>query len=357
MSINNQKSFEVIGLMSGTSLDGVDLAYCVFHHQVSWEYEIIHATTIDYPKAWKQRLQQAGTLSGEALALLNVEYGHYLGAILQDFIQTINRKPQFISSHGHTVFHQPEKKFTLQIGDGAAMAALTRIPVVNQFRNMDVALGGQGAPLVPIGDALLFRDYDICLNLGGIANLSYEQHQQRKAYDISVCNMALNTLAASFGQFYDKDGDTARSGKMSENLYKQLNALDYYKQSFPKSLGMEWFDTFFAPIIEKNDDRVEDQLYTICKHIAHQIARVVNPLQQKNMFVTGGGAWNTFLIDCIKEAVNVAVVIPDAHIVNYKESLIFAFLGVLRMMHLPNCLHSVTGAARDHAGGAVYWAE
>lgn len=354
-SIINRQSYEVLGLMSGTSLDGVDLAYCVFENNDAWDYKILHAATIPYDNEWKIRLQGAADISGEELALLDADYGHFLGNITNDFLKEINKKPNFIASHGHTIFHQPHRRFTLQIGDGAAIAAVTKTTVVNQFRNTDVALGGQGAPLVPIGDKLLFGHFDICLNLGGIANLSYEKDVKRIAYDISVCNMALNKIIAVLDKNYDEDGVLAREGKVNPELFNQLNALDYYKQGAPKSLGYEWFQQNFLPLLDASECSLSDKLHTVCEHIALQIANAVNPMNKRNMLITGGGAHNKFLVDCIRSKVNFDVIIPDKLSIDYKEALVFAFLGVLRMCNINNALSSVTGAIQDNSGGAVYF--
>ncbi|MBR4535540.1 MAG: anhydro-N-acetylmuramic acid kinase [Bacteroidales bacterium] len=373
------KYSHVIGIMSGTSLDGVDLAYCVFKvekgrtkpakplndvktagRQISttdkrnWSYEVRKATTIPYPEALKQKLAQAMTLSGYELALLHNELGRYIGAQVNEFMAGFAEEVDLIASHGHTVFHRPELGMTLQIGSGADIAATCGKPVVCDFRTLDVALGGQGAPLVPIGDELLFGQYDICLNLGGISNLSYRENGQRKAYDISPCNIVLNQLARQLGQEYDADGAIAQSGHIDTLLLEKLNQLDYYQQSGTKSLGREWIDDQFFPILEQCQLSIPDQMRTVCEHIAEQIANACNSVGGNTLLITGGGAHNGFLIDLIRQKIHGQVIIPDDKTIDFKEAIIFAFLGFLRANGLPNCLASVTGSRQDSCGGAIY---
>jgi len=345
--------YTAIGLMSGTSLDGVDIACCRFEYNAGkWEYDIIDATTVEYSDEWKNRLVNSMKSDAESLTLLNIEYGHYLGKLANDFIKKYGYTPDIISSHGHTVFHQPEKKLTLQIGDGAAIAAVTGITTVCDFRSTDVALGGQGAPLVPIGDKLLFSDYDYCINIGGIANISYEDKGKRIAYDICPANMALNYLSEKRRQKFDADGRMAATGNSDENLLSELNSLKYYNLNPPKSLGKEWVFDSFISIIEKHSVSVEDLLNTVTEHIAEQISTILQ--KPGKALITGGGANNTFLINRIKEKSKTEIVIPDRTLIDFKEALIFAFMGVLRLRNETNIFSSVTGARKDHCGGAVY---
>ena len=345
--------YTAIGLMSGTSLDGVDIACCRFEYNAGkWEYDIIDATTVEYSDEWKNRLVNSMKSDAESLTLLNIEYGHYLGKLANDFIKKCGYTPDIISSHGHTVFHQPEKKLTLQIGDGAAIAAVTGITTVCDFRSTDVALGGQGAPLVPIGDKLLFSDYDYCINIGGIANISYEDKGKRIAYDICPANMALNYLSEKRSQKFDEDGRMAATGNSDENLLSELNSLKYYNLNPPKSLGKEWVFDSFISIIEKHSVSVEDLLNTVTEHIAGQISTILQ--KPGKAMITGGGANNTFLINRIKEKSKTEIVIPDRTLIDFKEALIFAFMGVLRLRNETNIFSSVTGARKDHCGGAVY---
>ena len=346
----------ILGLMSGTSLDGIDLALCDID---AHGYRILAAETVPYYEEWRQRLSTLEKATALEYALANVELGHLYGQKINKFIEGKER-PEAIASHGHTIFHQPHLGLTAQIGDGDAIAAETGLPVVSNFRTLDVALGGQGAPLVPIGDELLFGEYDACLNLGGIANISYCADGKRIAYDICPCNMALNRLAAILGYPYDSEGANARSGEVHTCLLHSLDALDYYAATGPKSLGKEWFVGQFWPLVKEflgvapSLPLVRDALSTVNSHIAIQIGRVVERQRIKTLLVTGGGAWNSFLIESLeKYCPEVDITVPDPLIVNYKEALIFAFLGYLRLSGKVNTLASVTGAKSDSMGGNI----
>jgi anhydro-N-acetylmuramic acid kinase len=368
-----QKQF-AIGVMSGTSLDGLDVAFCAFT-KISghWKYEIISVETLEYPKEWELRLRNAPTMSGIELTQLHNDYGHFIGQAVNNFIiHNQVEQPGIIASHGHTVFHRPDLGYTLQVGSGAAIAAETGLKVVCDFRSLDVALGGQGAPLVPIGDQLLFPEFDYCLNLGGFANISHQKDGIRLAYDICPVNFVINKLVreASIPKnhkpadmpgntevlSYDPEGSIARKGKVVHELLQQLNQLPYYQTPGPKSLGEEWVKAQFLPVLEKFNFPVEDLLCTIYEHIATQLAGCVGQQQQARMLVTGGGAYNHFLIERMQEHLGnqTRVVIPEKKLVDFKEAMVFAFLGILRLQQHPNCLASVTGSRFDNIGGAVY---
>lgn len=339
---------KIIGLMSGTSLDGVDLALCdITEHG----YTVLDATTVPYPAEWRSRLATIEHGSALDYALTHVELGHYMGCLVRDFISG-HTDIEAVASHGHTVFHQPDRGLTAQIGDADAIAAECGIPVVSGFRTLDVALGGQGAPLVPIGDELLFGEYDACLNLGGFANISYRLGNRRIAFDICPCNMALNKLSARLGLDYDPQGSIAASGHVHTCLKAQLDALDYYSLPAPKSLGKEWFESNFWPLLAAAQIDTADLLATVCAHIAGQTARARG--DATTMLVTGGGAFNDNLVDTIRQyCPQTVVTVPDALTVNYKEAIIFALLGYLRLTRQVNTLQSVTGARRDSCGGSV----
>jgi len=346
--------YTAIGIMSGTSLDGVDLAGCEFSQQNGkWAFKILAAETIPYNEEWLFRMQKAHLLSGLELSRLNVEYGRFLGRLAYDFIFKHHLNPAIIASHGHTIFHQPSAGLTLQIGSGAEIAAQTRTTVVCDFRSLDVALGGQGAPLVPIGDRLLFADYRFCLNIGGFANISFEENGRRIAFDVCPANFVLNFLMGKMGKSYDEDGKIAASGKVIPELSNQLNHLGYYHQNPPKSLGREWVEANILSLFSENY-HLPDLLRTIVEHIAHQVSEVTKHHASAEILVTGGGAKNEFLMERISASTNHKVIIPEKMIIDYKEALVFAFLGVLRILQQPNCLASVTGAGADNVGGAVY---
>jgi anhydro-N-acetylmuramic acid kinase len=342
--------------MSGTSLDGLDIALCeIEESDKGYSYKILKADTIPYSAEQKNKLRSLPYLNVENYFKLHHQFGKFIGKAITQFIQENNIKPTAVSSHGHTVFHQPAKGFTTQIGCGATIAATTGLTTVCDLRSLDVALSGQGAPLVPIGDKLLFGEYKSCLNIGGIANISFDKNGSRTAFDICVANMALNHYAALAGSDYDRNGDWAKSGIFNQKLFDQLNALDFYKVKKAKSIGREWFEDEFLFLVEKSKLQVNDALNTLSNHIAFQIATVLNDNKLEDVFITGGGAHNKFLIECIQKYYKGKVIIPDATIVNYKEALIFAFLGYLRLSEKINTLSSVTGAKQNSVGGAVYF--
>ena len=349
------ETYHVTGLMSGTSLDGVDIAHCIFYKaNDKWAFNINKAVTIKYDEDWKNKLAGLETQSALTFAHTHVEYGHYLGKLVNDFIEQNNLKTDFVSSHGHTIFHQPENKLTFQIGSGAAIAAECSLPVVCDFRSIDIALNGQGAPLVPIGDKLLFPEYDVCLNLGGFANISYNEKGKRIAFDVCPVNIVLNELASEAGKEYDNKGEMAKNGIPDNSLIKDLDKLDFYQKNNPKSLGKEWVIRYFNPFLQKYPISLQDKIRTVTEHIAGQISKVVKDSSAKKILISGGGAYNDFLINRIKALSGKEIIIPSKDIIEYKEALIFAFLGVLRMRKEINCLKAVTGAKSDNIGGAVY---
>jgi len=339
--------------MSGTSCDGLDLAACEFQEKNDiWEFRIVAVETIEYSDNWLKKLQDAPFLSGEKLVELHTEYGILIGNKINVFIRETGFQPDFISSHGHTIFHQPERHFTFQLGNGAQIVATTNITTVSDFRAGDVALGGQGAPLVPIGDRLLFSEFDYCLNLGGFANISFEKENKRIAFDICPVNFVLNSLAEKQGFPFDTNGDLGRIGKVNPELLEKLDNIVFYKIAAPKSLGREWVETEFFPVSNSINISDTDRLRTVYEHIAIQISNSVT--KSGKMLITGGGTFNTFLIERIKQLSNIEIVIPETDIVNFKEALIFAFLGVLKIKGEVNCLSSVTGASKDSSSGIVF---
>ena len=344
--------------MSGTSLDGLDIAYCHFRIvDNQWQFDIPCATTVPYSEEWKTNLSTLSQASAEQYAKIDTLLGHYIGQEVAKFVASNHLQVDFVASHGHTIFHQPQCQFTAQIGHGAAIAAECACPVVCDFRTLDVALGGQGAPLVPIGDAILFADYTYCLNIGGIANVSYKYGEKRIAFDISPANMAFNFFANQLGKEYDKDGLSAKAGQFNQNLFDSLNRLDYYHQAYPKSLGREWFEQVFLPAVyNEKIVKPEDILSTLCHHAAFQLSQVIENKSGNSVLLTGGGAKNSFLVDLFQQyAPKVKFVVPEKSIIDYKEALIFALLGVLRWNGQYNCLSSVTGAVKNAVGGAIYY--
>ncbi len=410
-----KNNYYTIGLMSGTSLDGLDIALCQFEKSIendkqnkaAWKYKIIKTKCIEYDSTWKQNLQNAHLLSAFELKKLETEWTDFVIENINKFVlqsEKLSEKFDFsnldcISSHGHTVLHQPSQNqrdktksktknntqlgFTLQMGNGAMLAAQTGFKVVCDFRQTDVALFGQGAPLVPIGDELLFSDYDFCLNLGGIANISFNATKDKQnkdinsrfAFDICPCNMVLNYLSNQLGFEYDKGGNLAKQGKINQKLLQKLNKLDFYKQDYPKSLGREWVEEFIFPLLELNEENkeenkeelvIKDLLHTFTYHSAFQIAESTKKIEsilpktstKRKLLITGGGTYNDLLINYLKEFLpTIEVEKGNQILIAYKEALIFAFLGVLRLRGEVNTLASVTGATKNSCGGSIYLAE
>jgi len=350
-----REGITALGLMSGTSLDGLDLCLARFTlHNGKWSYAITQADSVTYPAELKNALSTAQTMTALDYARLHSDYGIYLGEQVRLFMEKYGVRPQLVASHGHTIFHQPSIRLTSQIGSGAGIAAESGIPVVCDFRTTDVALHGQGAPLVPVGDRNLFGDYDYCLNLGGFSNISSEAPDgSRKAYDITAVNYVLNHYTRLEGEDYDKDGLRARRGKVHEAVLDALDRLPFYKQGGPKSLGREWVEEEVFPLIDSFGLCTDDILSTYCEHVAIQTAFHVR--RGTRVLVTGGGAFNRYLMERMSaRADGVDYFIPDAMTVNFKEALIFAFLGVLYVCDIPSCLSSVTGSLHDNIGGALY---
>ncbi|GAB3010077.1 anhydro-N-acetylmuramic acid kinase [Niabella terrae] len=356
--------YRAIGIMSGSSLDGLDIAYVEFLENGSnWAFEIQQAECIPYDQIWIHRLQEATGLNALDYQLLHAEYGHYIGEQVNLFItkHQLQFKVALVASHGHTTFHIPARKMTAQLGDGAAIAAVTQLPVVSDLRAMDIAFGGQGAPIVPIGEQLLLKGYDYFLNLGGIANISINATPYQ-AFDICPANRVLNLLAADAGREFDDEGALARSGQVHQELLSILNEQPYYQTVPPKSLANEFGTEQLYPLIRQFGLSTEDALATCCEHIAVQLARAVGwrtsaASPQAKMLVTGGGAFNNFLMERIAEhllPLQITVEVPDRQLVAYKEALIMALIGVLRWRESYNTLSSVTGALRNSVGGALW---
>lgn len=345
--------FSAIGVMSGSSLDGVDLAYCEFERNANWSFKILKATTCPFTEEWRLKLLSLSAKSQQEIDKTDIEFGRLIGEAVNEFLKDSNLKPDLIASHGHTIFHEPEKGYTLQIGDGQTIAGITGITTINDFRSKDIALGGQGAPLVPIGDELLFNEYDFCLNIGGIANISFDTDGKRLAFDICPANQLLNHLSLQLGVPYDKNGDFARLGKLDKTFFDRLNADSYYLKPIPKSLSNQYVQDVFVPKIEACTASIEDKLYTVSKHIAYQVNEATKHANAAQILVTGGGAHNGFLVDAIKMETKKEVIVPNNKIVDFKEALIFAFMGMLRKLGENNCLASATGASRDCSGGVI----
>lgn len=346
----------MLGIMSGSSLDGVDLAICEFEKSnEQWNYNILAADCIKYSKIWENRLRKLPNSSAKVFCQTHFDYGHLLGEMSNNFLQKNNLKADLIASHGHTIFHSPQTKMTMQIGDGAAIAMQTNTQTVCDLRTTDIAYGGQGAPIVPLVDKLLFADYKAHLNIGGIANISIQKDNKIIAFDICPANQVLNFLANKLEKEYDDGGKIAESGKLNNILFNQLNKIDYYQRPIPKSMANGWIRSTVLPIIAYSTASTEDKLRTVVAHIAFQFQNALQNFEINTpVLATGGGAYNRFLIQEIEKLTGLKMLIPTPLIVEYKEALAMAFLGLLRFKNEVNVLASVTGASKNTVNGALY---
>ncbi len=363
------KNYKVIGLMSGSSLDGLDIAYVEFELDQTnkknpiYQWQLIQAETAPLTEQWVARLAHLPKQSALNFAKTHTYFAHYMAELVNSFIKKHQIKPDFIASHGHTIFHDPDRRFTTQIGDGAALATLTQTDVFCDFRSSDIAIDGEGTPLAPIADKLLFEGYDFYLNLGGIANISCNVNEKFIAFDIAAANQVFNALANTIGLPYDYKGQLAQKGQINEALLKTLNEHPYFQKDYPKSLdNQQVVNSFIIPVL-KWEANLEDKLHTFAEHLAQQLSFAIDKIVQKEafhkkqykLFITGGGAFNDFLVNKFKEKLpKIDLIIPDVSIIEYKEAILMALMGVLRKEEIANCLSSVTGARRDTVGGAHY---
>lgn len=360
--------YEGLGLMSGSSLDGLDIAFCRFRIDpentgIVLDWELGPAETVLLPDAWKQRLSRLPEGSARDLVQADADLGRYWGELCLQFMERHKCRPGFIASHGHTLFHWPERGVSTQIGSGAGLSALAGLPVVCDFRAADVVLGGQGAPLAPLADRYLFPGYDYYLNIGGIANISFEREGCWTAFDIGPANQIFNALALEAGQDYDKGGELAARGRVDQTLLEHVDALPYFSKAPPKSLDNGWVGREVWPYYADKRLPLSDRLCTAVEQLARQTVRAIRSrgpeqIEKIRLFATGGGVYNTFLMDRIaanlSEKMQAEMVIPEARVVEFKEALLMALMGAFRLAGVPNCMAEVTGAKRDSIGGAVY---
>lgn len=358
--------YRALGLMSGSSLDGLDMALVEFEEiGGKWNYTILNSDCASYPDEMKERLKHSTELNAPDYLQLNVDFGRLIGNLVNDFINKndLAYKIQLIALHGHTTFHIPQKGVSAWLGNPADVAAITKINVVSDLRAMDVALGGQGAPIVPLGEKLLFPDFNYFLNIGGIANISILKNDKKIAFDVCAANKVLNMLAEQTGAGYDKDGAIAAAGNVSTALLTELNRLEYYKQPYPKSLANNFGIETVYPIVNAAPVSLEDKMRTYVEHIVTQISYAINDASQRNpsetekLFITGGGALNSFLVKrltAVLKQYNIEVFVPEKETIDNKEALIMALLAVLRWREENTVMNEITGAARPSIGGAVW---
>ena len=351
-------SFQILGLMSGSSLDGLDLAHCHFEKSgQSWKGEILKAHTFPFPEKLESQLRTIRQTSFADAAETEAVFVRFCAESIGRFISKFNLEPMAIASHGHTVFHKPAGRYTLQIGNGGLLSGMLNRTVVSDFRTLDVGNGGQGAPLVPGAEHFLFSDFDVCLNLGGIANVSFPAENDLPAFDIVPCNQLLNLAASWCGLPYDKDGFLADKGVTIPELLHALDQITYYRQKPPKSLGNEDVFSTWIPLMMPYRHRPEDVSHTLCLHIASRIANEIKSVKAGGkLLVTGGGAFHNFFMACLRSEVgsNWHIPLPSAEMIGHKEAYCFAFLGLLRLLEEKNVFRAHTGAKQDLVSGAVY---
>lgn len=360
------ETIKIIGVMSGSSLDGLDVAECIFTWKdglLDWKFGALE--TIPIEEKWAVRLKALPSQSAYDFVRTNVYFGHYMGEAIKGFIDRNDLSPDYIALHGHTIFHEPDKNLTVQIGDPSAVAAFTKCAVIHDFRSLDIALGGQGAPVAPIVDRDLLKGYSFYLNLGGIANISADVGGRFVAFDICPLNQVLNAFANKLGLPYDDNGEKARAGKVDEDFLFAANEIPFYKEPYPKSLGNNWIQKQVIPFFLTLESSWEDKLATAVEMMAQQIKNsVFKVIEEEGMqdktytvLVTGGGAFNGFLIERMRSLCGnqISFIIPDENIIHYKEALLMAYMGLLRVKRKPNCLKTVTGARVDNVGGGLYF--
>ena len=350
-----EESVHCIGLMSGTSMDGVDLAHCTFtHNNGQWHFQMNAAECMPYPEVWQKRLVHLSEQNAEVFAKTNVYYGHFLGQCVQQFAENnqLTETTDLVSSHGQTVFHNPARGYTIQIGHGAAIAKECNLPVVCDLRTSDMAYRGQGAPIVPFGEQLLFPSHKQFVNIGGITNVSLHSENSVIGYDVCMGNLLLDAIAETMGQSFDRSGLLAQSGKVNQNLLSQLNDHDFFEKPPPKSLDAEEVINTFFPIVMASPLSNADRMATLVEHIAIQLAANLN--KEFPVLLTGGGALNNYLVTRIEAHFENEIIVPEQQLIEFKEALIIALLGVLRLQKQPNVLSSVTGAEKNTINGAVY---
>ena len=357
----NRNKMEILGLMSGTSLDGLDIAHVCFDFQADKiEFNLLHSHTFSYPDAILEKLGHVTKMSAEALQHFDKELSLCFAEMVSEFMQAhalSSTQITAIASHGHTVFHQPQHGFTTQIGCGATLAFHTGIDVINDFRSLDVIAGGQGAPLVPIGDFHLFGEKaEAFLNIGGFSNISFKKNGNIQAFDISPANLPSNMLMQSIGKSFDQDGELARSGNVNQDLLRTLNSLNYYQQAAPKSLGIEWLNDQYLPNFDLHLS-LPDLLSTHTEHVAIQVAHILNQEGLNSVFITGGGAKNIFLIERLRVHFAGKCLIPEKEIIDFKEAIVFAFLGARHLRGEHTNVPSVTGASKELCTGVYHRAQ
>lgn len=348
--------------MSGSSLDGLDIGIIdIIKKGNELSYEVIRCDTIEYSTEWKKSLTSLPNASAKELANNDMAYSRYMSELIRSFLKEEDQI-DYVSLHGHTLFHEPENGFTYQLGNGGVLSARLGLPVVCDFRSKDIGLGGKGTPLAPIVDSYFYNEYEVLINLGGICNLTFLSKKETIAWDVCPCNQLLNFLSEKMNLAYDKDGLIARNGKLNLDFLNILEKNPYYSEKYPKSLDNQYIKQNIIRELDSYTIPLEDQLHTTCIFVARQIKAAIQMAVKslevawpEKILITGGSAHNAFLIQCIKEHCAPSVVsIPDETIINYKEIILMALCAYLRVNNQENTLSEVTGSSRNSIGGAIY---
>lgn len=366
MTIKRESS-DILGVMSGSSMDGLDLAFIRLNTEVgkpgllSASYELLHGATMPIPEELLNQLKYSSKLDALSLLTLDQDFGSWAGKAIDTAIKQTSFSPSLIGFHGHTVFHFPDRKVSFQLGHGAVLSAYTQLPVVTDFRSQDMALGGQGAPMVSIAEKWLWPDYSGFLNLGGICNITLKKTKEAyESADIWVCNQILNHLAREVGHSYDDRGLIAAKGLPIDELIEALLLAEWFEKKAPKSLDNSYLYEEVIPLFNKyRDYSTGDKLHSAVIVIAKAIANHVNAVYhseaiQGGIMLTGGGALNDFLVEKIRAELTCDIFLPDLETIQFKEAIMVAFAGWLRWRGLPNFIKEATGAKSDAIGGVLH---
>jgi anhydro-N-acetylmuramic acid kinase len=347
----------ILGAMSGSSLDGLDLAICSFTDQSI--FTIHNSTTIELPLDLRTKLKNFSTLNAFQIADLDAYFALFSAHSIRDFTNNWIGGISLVVSHGHTLYHNPANAVSWQIGNGGIIAAVTGIDTLCDLRVQDVALGGQGAPLAALVDLNLFKDYTGLLNLGGIANITINQSNTVYSWDISPCNQVFNHLAQKEGKEFDKGGSIARSGKILMELIHKWQENTYFSQMPPKSMDNTWVKENYIKEIDKIDQPVKILMASFAEFVAIQLSKDLKSLDLNpgKILVTGGGAFNAHFISRLKvhlSPLNWVVEVAEESLINYKEAMLMAYMGHRYINKKTNTISTATGAEKDLISGALY---
>jgi anhydro-N-acetylmuramic acid kinase len=361
-----------IGMMSGTSVDGIDIAAIDIDGD---EIRVLSTAHRDYDDALRTRILAAASgdpLGSADIAALHVAIGDVYAQAAVEFVPTLPKYPDVLAMHGQTVAHLP-KSATLQLGDASRVALRTGVPTVADFRSANIAAGGEGAPLVPFADFVLFgkRAPIALLNLGGIANLTLipkTDADSVTAFDTGPANILSDLIAQQSGtkNRFDQDGGGAARGRVDERALGWAFAHEYFAKRAPKSTGREDFGKPFADElarrVTRNGGTRDDALATAIALTARTVADALKRetptgVSWRELIVAGGGAQNPTLLKAVRAAVAPLTVRTSDELgipVTSREAVAFAILGAYRMQGKPNILPGATGASRAVSGGAIH---